>query len=218
MLELSIGMTAPKFVIAAAVMLAVAPCSPISAQDKAALPMAPERIVTPIPAGWAEVYHAKDARQEVREFVPGGEKVDNWSAMVTTKIFDGLARGAKEYNTHTMDRFASLCTEAVKIVGETEDRFGYPSSLAFIECVTSPATREKNKYVRKVEFLVQIAIKGSEALYVAESAWHTDDISAPRPTQDPDLLNRVTSRLDNVFVCDDRIDEKKCQTQRAKAK
>lgn len=207
-----------KHAIAAAVAMTGALSTPVGAEEKtAALPMAPERIVTPMPAGWTEAYHAKDARQEVREFVPAGETEENWSAMVTTKIFDGLNRDAKEYNTYTMERFASLCSESTKVVGETEDRFGYPSSLAFIECITSPETREKNKYVRKVEFLVQIAIRGSDALYVAESAWHTDDLTISRPTQDADLLSRITSRLDKVLVCDDRVDEKTCQAQRAKA-
>jgi hypothetical protein len=207
-----------KYAIVAATVMACTHPASVGAEDRTtALPMAPERIVTPMPSGWTEAYHAKDARQEVREFVPAGETEENWSAMVTTKIFDGMNRGAKEYNIHTMERFASLCSESTKVVGETENRFGYPSSLAFIECVTSPATREKNKYVRRVEFLVQVAIRGSDALYVAESAWHTDDLTISRPTQDANLLNRITSRLDKVFVCDDRIDEKKCQAQQAKA-
>ena len=208
-----------RLAFAAAFATAGALPSPATADGTTAtLPVAAERIVTPMPEDWKEAYHAKDARQEVREFVPAGESVENWSAMVTTKIFDGMNRSAKEYNTHTMERFASLCSQSTKVVGETEERFGYPSSLAFIECVTSPATREKNKYVRKVEFLVQVAIKGDEALYVAESAWHTDDLTGPRPTADADLLNRIASRLDKVYVCDDRIEEKKCQVQLTKAR
>lgn len=204
------------FVVASAMVAVVA--LPVHAQETpAALPMAPERIVTPMPAGWTQAYHARDNGREVRELVPAGETVENWSEMVTTKIFDGLERGAKEYNLYTMERFAALCSEATKVVGETEERLGYSSSLAFIECVTSAQTRETNKYVRKVEFLVQLAIKGSEALYVAESAWHSDDLTAPRPTTDANLLNRITSRLDKVYVCDNRIDEKKCQSQQAKA-
>lgn len=183
-----------------------------AADDKPTkIPIAPERILTPMPAGWKVAYHAKDSRQEVQEFVPAGETVEDWSEMVTTKIFDGLDRSAKAYNTYTMGRFAALCSDSKKVVGEPEHRSGYVASLAFIECVTSPETRKRNRFVRKVEFLVQLAIKGRDALYVVESAWHTDDLEAPRPTDNADLLNRITSRLDGVVVCDDRIEEKRCR-------
>lgn len=184
-------------------------------QDKVKLKLSPERIVTPLPEGWKIAYHVRDGRKEVQEYVPDGETVERWNFMVTTKIYDRLTRGPHDYNRHTIDRFASLCSKSTKIIGETEDRHGYESSLAFIECLTTPAVRKKNKFVRKREFRVQLAIKGKDALYVAESAWHTDDLSLPPPTEDANLLNTITGRLDQVFVCDNREKDKKCADRRA---
>ena len=185
-------------------------------EKKAKIGISPERLVTPMPEGWMVIYHAKDNRREVLEFVPEGQSVTNWQEMVTSKIFDRSKASPHDYNSKTITRFAKLCTQSVKIVGEKEDRFGYDASLAFIECQTKPETRKKNKFVRKVLFQVQLAIRGKDALYIAESAWQTDDTKAPRPTQDNNLLNRITSRLDNVFVCDDRLKDKNCRVLKAK--
>ena len=187
-----------------------------SVEKKTNLGNSPERIVTPMPDGWMVIYHAKDHRREVLEYVPEGQSVTNWQEMVTSKIFDRSRATPHDYNSKTIKNFAKLCTKSVKIVGEKEDRFGYDASLAFIECQTKPETRKKNKFVRKILFQVQLAIRGKDALYIAESAWQTDDVTAPRPTQDNDLLNRITSRLDNVFVCDDRLKEKSCNVLKAK--
>lgn len=186
------------------------------AQKKPKIGISAERIVTPKPDGWIVIYHAKDNRREVLEFVPKGQTVENWQEMVTSKIFDRSKTTPHEYNKKTIDNFAGLCTESIKIVGEKEKRFGYDASLAFIECQTKPETREKNRFVRKVLFQVQLAIRGKDALYIAESAWQTNDTTVSRPTQDDDLLNRITSRLDNVFVCDDRIKDKSCKTLKSK--
>ena len=140
---------------------------------------------------------------------------EGWNFMVTTKIYDRMKRGPLEYNQHTIGRFASLCSRATKVVGDVEIRHGYESSLALIECLTKPEVRKKNKFVRKREFRVQIAFKGKDALYVAESAWHTDDLSTPPPTEDSNLLNLITGRLDRVFVCDNREKDKNCKDRRA---
>ncbi len=184
-------------------------------QDKVKLKLSPERIVTPLPEGWKIGYHVRDNRKEIQEYVPNGETVEGWNYMVTTKIYDRLKRGPLDYNRHTIERFAALCSRSTKVIGDVEDRHGYESSLAFIECLTKPEVRKKNKFVRKREFRVQLAVKGKDALYVVESAWHSDDLSRRPPTEDSELLNAITGRLDHVFVCDNREKEKNCADRRA---
>ncbi len=204
-------------IIAAAAFAMSATSGIAQEKKKVQVGISPERIVTPKPPGWVTIYHAKDHRREVLEYVPKGQTVEAWSEMVTSKIFDGSKATAHDYNSKTIERFAKLCTNSVKIVGEKEKRFGYDASLAFIECETKPETRKRNKFVKQVLFQVQLAIRGKDALYVAESTWQTDDMKAARPTQNTELLNTITSRLDSVFVCDDRVKDKKCATLREKA-
>ncbi len=203
--------------IAAAIIAVSATSGTAQEKNKVKVGISPERIVTPKPAGWVTIYHAKDHRREVLEYVPKGQTVKSWNEMVTSKIFDRSKSTAHDYNTRMIERFSKLCTNSVKIVGEKEKRFGYDASLAFIECETTPETRKRNKFVKKVLFQVQLAIRGKDALYVAESTWQTDDTNATRPTQDTELLNKITSRLDGVFVCDDRMKEKTCAKLREKA-
>ena len=151
-------------------------------EKKAKIGISPERLVTPMPEGWMVIYHAKDNRREVLEFVPEGQSVTNWKEMVTSKIFDRSKASPHDYNSKNDHQILQkLCTQSVKIVGEKEDRFGYDASLAFIECQTKPETRKKNKFVRKVLFQVQLAIRGKDALYIAESAWQTDDDKGAAP-------------------------------------
>ena len=199
---------------ACAIALMPQPSAAQDKEDKVKLKLSPERVIAPLPDGWKVAYHVRDARKEIQEYVPAGETVENWTYMVTTKIYDRMTRGPLEYNTFTMNRFASLCTKSRKIVGPLEQRHGYPASLAFIECQTAPETLKKNRFTKKIEFRVQIAIKGKDALYVVESAWHSNDTSGPMPSGDPALLKSITSRLDKVFVCDDRLKKRSCDTMR----
>lgn len=203
--------------IAAAAFAASAGPGAAQEKRKVQVGISPERIVTPKPPGWVTIYHAKDHRREVLEYVPEGQTVDAWNEMVTSKIFDGSKSTAHDYNSRTIGRFEKLCANSLTIVGDKEKRFGYDASLAFIECETKLETRKRNKFVKQVLFQIQLAIRGKDALYVAESAWQTDDVKAARPTQDTGLLNTITSRLDGVFVCDDRLEDKKCAILRKKA-
>lgn len=50
-----------------------------------------ERLVSPALPGFVQGHAAANAEQSIREDVPRGETVENWTRMVTTQRFSGLA-------------------------------------------------------------------------------------------------------------------------------
>ena len=50
-----------------------------------------DRVIAPDLASWVIGYEAHNATQAIREEVPEGESVKDWTRMVTTQRFGGLA-------------------------------------------------------------------------------------------------------------------------------
>lgn len=57
----------------------------------AASPAGADRLASPVLAGFVVGYEAANAEQSIREEVPAGETVQNWTRMVTTQRFGGAA-------------------------------------------------------------------------------------------------------------------------------
>lgn len=73
-------------------LLRIAAFLPLAPTLAAASAQAREVLVAPALPGFVIVHSAADARQSIRKEAPQGETVRNWTRMVTTQTFAGLAR------------------------------------------------------------------------------------------------------------------------------
>jgi hypothetical protein len=155
-----------------------------------------ENLLVGLPEGFVSGYDGAQDGQELHEFVPQGESVDDWSRMVTIEIF---------HDAHNID----LVAFAQDIARSWQDACpgssvgglgqgginGYPFVVWRYLCPDNPATD-------KPEIMWMKAISGADAAYVVQYAYRAE-LTDDREQAALDYLKAVSA-------CDTRVKAYAC--------
>ena len=136
-----------------------------------------DRVIGPDLDRWVVGYEAHSATQAIREEVPEGESVEDWTRMVTTQRFGGLA------SLTTPENYVGTITRGVErkcpgaIVGaiKTLAMNGRPAVRVTIDCPVLAETGKRETFVLEAtagtfDMLVkQVAFRGPHT--PADMAW-----------------------------------------------
>ena len=136
-----------------------------------------DRVIAPDLDRWVIGYEAHNATQAIREEVPDGESVKDWTRMVTTQRFGGLA------SLTTPENYVGTITRGVErkcpgaIVGaiKTLAMNGRPAVRVTIDCPVLAETGKRETFVLEAtagtfDMLVkQVAFRGPHT--PADMAW-----------------------------------------------
>lgn len=136
---------------------------------------ADEYLSAPELPGFVVGYEAADERQSMREEVPAGETVEDWTRMVTTQRFAGVAGRISPFQlVASMARMMSAtCPGATTSEPASLVRNGHAAAQARADC---PMFAETGK----PETFIVLAISGTRDLHVKQVAFRrvptADDI------------------------------------------
>ena len=138
---------------------------------------------------------SKDGGLSVVEFIPAGEKVENWSSMVTVQVFRKAKVGPKKFLGELKAGWEGACPNA-KVEQHLE---GFVNAYRYVEwyfgCPLNPKTS-------KPESMWLKAIRGEDALYIVQYSF--------RALPDEKLEATALGYLAKVGVCDARKIEHPC--------
>ncbi len=201
-------------VVALAVLAGV---TPAWAQERFVFPLGEFLFVSP-PEGWVLGFSHKDRAKRHEEYIPAGQKVQNWTEMVTIQTFYGLGTQAKGnlnlrgYVLLIAKSFQEKCRET-KVEPPLLRRVGrYDSATVAIVCRDPDRTKFPPQAVmRNYEFLTLRAIQGRDALYVVQRAWH-DDTERDTPLSSDATLKEWGAFFNRIEICDTRDPALDCRT------
>jgi len=154
-----------RSLIVAAVFAALA--SPALAQ------LQDENLLAGVPEGFVLGYNAAKDGAEIYEFVPEGESVETWTAMVTIQIFPGLDElEGDRFAVNMAQNWKSACRTGTATKLTESDVNGFPFVLRTFLCPLNPHTG-------KPETMYFKGITGSDAFYSVQYAFrqeHADEL------------------------------------------
>jgi hypothetical protein len=153
--------------------------------------MAAESLLLSPPKNFVVGYQANDGRRSIREFVPIGEAVGDWSEMLTVQLFHGAAIGAPTFLQRVAAKYMNDCPGTTAKGIFTGQVNGYVVSTLLLKCPRNPATDRPETTAFRI-------IKGNDALYSVQYAWR----SVPTNQAIDDALHS----LGKVAVCDRTAD------------
>ena len=132
-----------------------------------------ENLLVGMPEGFEVGYEASQDGEEIHEFIPAGESVEDWSPMATIQIFHGLAdvpgdRLRDRHGRPAGRRPARASTVTKLTEGDVN---GFPFVLWSFLCPLNPQTG-------KPETMYFKGITGSDAFYSVQYAFR----AGARPT------------------------------------
>jgi hypothetical protein len=140
-------------------------------------------------------YQATRDKRQITEWVPAGETVEDWTQMLTVKIFRGATVDAASFLQDVGKRYVNDCpgtTARGVFTGQTN---GYVVSMLLLKC-------PKNPHTDKPETTAFRVIRGKDALYSVQRAWR----SVPSDQDVDDVMHALAK----VTVCDTRTSEHVC--------
>ena len=155
-----------------------------------------ENLLLSMPAGFKVGYQASNGKEDIVEYVPTGETVNDWTKMVTVQVFhDASNTDPEAFAANIADGWKSSCTggEASKIATGAEN--GYPIAVWAYSCVLNPQTSKPESMWLKVT-------SGGDALYSVQYAY--------RLTPTEEIATPALDYLHTVSVCDTRRSDRPC--------
>jgi hypothetical protein len=143
-----------RFVILAA-MAAVSLAGAASAED---------RLVSPPLEDFVLGYQAANEAQSIREEVPKGETVENWTAMVTTQRFAIVEPDLDRFAPAFLGGLKSNCPAATNSAPTRFVHFGAQAVMFSATCPKSPATGKR-------ETMTVLAMAKGDAVFVKQVAF-----------------------------------------------
>jgi hypothetical protein len=157
-----------------------------------------ENLLVGIPDGFELGFEATSAEGvEIHEFVPTGETVEDWSAMVTIQIFRGLGDIPGDVLAINMAKgWKGACGEDAPVTKLTEgDVNGFPFVLWTFLCPLNPQSG-------KPETMYYKGITGSDAFYSVQYAFRQEHAD--------ELDSIALPYLVGASACDTRKPERPC--------
>jgi hypothetical protein len=132
----------------------------------AAVSPALDRLVSPSLSGFVVDYEAGNAEQAIREEVPKGETVQQWTRMVTTQWFAGVSTRltAAQFLQNVAGGLEQSCPKATTTKPVLGTRSGRPSAQFRANCPYLASTG-------KPETFYMLAIAGPSDLHVKQVAF-----------------------------------------------
>jgi len=155
-----------------------------------------ENLLTALPQGFKLGYQASQGNEDMAEYVPAGETVDDWSEMVTVQVFHGLGGVDLDgFAQRLATGWSNACPggEGQRVGGATDN--GYRFALWSYTCPLNPETGKPETMRLKI-------MSGKDALYSVQFAYRA------KPSDDEDT--RSGGALDKVGVCDTRSPDHPC--------
>jgi hypothetical protein len=143
-----------------------------------------DRVIAPDLASWVIGYEAHNATQTIREEVPEGESVKDWTRMVTTQRFGGLASltTAENYLGNIARGVERKCPGAVVGAVRSLSMTGRPSVRLTIDCPILAETGKRETFLLEAtagtfDMLVkQVSFRGPHT--AADIVWATGFLDA----------------------------------------
>ena len=150
-----------------------------------------EDIYFDLPPGFEEGFEDGDQSFFIREWVPKGATVNDWSQMLTLTVQDVPNLDPVEFFNHMADGWKEDCPEYGGMLLHEGLENNYSVAVWFLKCPTNPMTG-------KPEFTYVKAISGNENFYTVQLAYalRSDEI-------DESTMNQSMAYLKQVTVCDD---------------
>jgi hypothetical protein len=152
-----------------------------------------ENLPTPLPGGCKRGFHEANARENIVEYVPKDENVEDWPRMVAAQIFYGAKNIDPDAFAQNLGKnwiSAGAGGGARKVTAGAEN--GYPFSLWMYDCALNPATQ-------KPETMWLKATSGADSLYSVQYAALSTELIGP-----------ATDYLKRVSLCDARRADRPC--------
>ena len=155
-----------------------------------------EHAYFPLPNGFELAFTAEDGDVALQEYVPMGESVEDWSQMLTFRIFRSLGgQSAEDFHGRLVQAVISNCDGAEAQVVAQGEEIGTPFHVVFVGCPLSPVTGGEEWFLSK-------AMAGRDAMYLVQGAW--------RGAPTPELVQDWSAFLAQVAVCDTRRADAPC--------
>lgn len=154
-----------------------------------------ENVLTAVPEGFVVGFEEGDDSRHLVEFIPDGETVDDWSAMVTVVTLHD-ADNADAAATNMADAWIEACKDGSAGPLSEDVVNGYPYVIWGYDCPLNAQTGKPETMIMKV-------IPGRDALYMVQYAVRA-------PYSDEFGQTAYTYLVDQVSVCDTRIAEQAC--------
>lgn len=146
-----------------------------------------EQIIVTIPDGWKRVHSDKGTADGVRssiyKYLPPGKVVTDWDKMITIVVmnFPEEIKADIEKNTAvamTKTFYSSHCKDhpdEMSIFPNTVNGFATAAFSAGCDVRNDVRNTANSKiYLRNVEFLSGIVIRGTKTLFQIQHTWHSD--------------------------------------------
>ncbi|MCU4653168.1 hypothetical protein N8I71_10015 [Roseibacterium sp. SDUM158016] len=155
-----------------------------------------EHLLAPVPQGFVLGHEGEDATGLLQEFVPAGERVEDWSQMMTVRVLRQIGgTHPVAWHNNLVELLLQVCPTATaqEVAGGEEQ--GTPFHLILVGCPASPATGGEEWFLSK-------AMGGRDALYNVQGAWRGPATEA--------LVTAWAGHLRTVLVCDTRRADAPC--------
>lgn len=190
-------------------------CASVNAQDKpktldelraqgysvkSITPIYSQLLLTGYPQGFQTAYEKVNGPSYIRELVPVGETVDNWTKMMTISGIKGLASKAditpKIILSNMAGGFKRACPNSFSAQVVTEGKLsGFDSFVAVVSCGVSPATGGKSS-----ETALIAVIKGQSDYYTIQWAERSAPSNEPIALDVPTWAGKL-SLMSPIKLC-----------------
>lgn len=145
--------------------LFVALCAILLAQPTVSF--AQSRMISPVPEGYVVAHEAENELQSIREEIPEGESLEQWTSMITTQRFAGVQVSALQYAQVVKNIFVQGC--AVNSMSEPAEQVhqGYEAASFSATCYSAQPHGGPETF-----FL--IAVRTPDAMLVRQVAFRDD--------------------------------------------
>jgi hypothetical protein len=155
-----------------------------------------ENILVPLPHGFRMAFTKRGPVNQITEFVPAGETLEDWSQMVTEVTLFGVNNADPNVLGASMAKgWTSACPGGVATKVTDGVERGYPIALWMYRCPLNPATQKPESMWLKV-------ISGQDSLYQVQYAY--------RRLATMEMIPPTTAYLKRIVVCDSRRPDRAC--------
>lgn len=149
---------------------------------------AQSRLVSPPLDGYVVAYEATAGKQSIREEIPEGETLLNWTSMVTTQRFEGTNQSALQLVQAMRESIVRSCSDVSMSEPAELEHQGF-------EAASYSATCRRPASQGGPETFYLMAVRTSDALLVKQVAFRSD---ATREN-----VSWAVTVLRSAIVCDD---------------
>jgi hypothetical protein len=154
-----------------------------------------ENLLVAMPEGYKVGWQDRKPDHLINEMVPAGQTVENWTEMVTVRIFFNRKSTPDAYRAQLEKAWTAACPKTMsQPVAQGPER-GYAAAVWMQVCFDNPQTG-------KPEHTFFKAIAGNDSFYVVEKAFKY----APAREE----VVKWTRYLKDVAVCDSRLPDRAC--------